>query len=115
MKFRTHYNFDFSEASNFESLDSTSFAVPGQSLTVKELLINHVRGISIDPISKTPIYGDDDDPDFDDIDFSRDPMRDLSDITDRLQRLKPSVLDSSKAEVKEGVSSKETTETETVE
>lgn len=83
MIFKTWYNYDFSETFVFEKVDPVSEAVPGQALTIRELLLNHVRGINLDAISKQPMY--DDEPDIDSPDFTRDPMLDLSDVTDRLQ------------------------------
>lgn len=102
MKFRTPYNFDFSVASNFEEVDPVSVCIPGEAITIKQLLLNYVRGINCDPIAKNPLYADGE-PDFDDTDFTRDPMYDLSDVTDRLQRAESVNLVTTEEKVEERV------------
>jgi len=78
IKFRTHYNFQLSE-SDQEKPIGESMTVPGQAYTMREILLKYTSG-NVGDLQKNG-YGDEN-PDFDDLDITRNPDFDLSDYTE---------------------------------
>lgn len=66
MKTKTAYNYWLIHVISEEPLDNNSLTVPDLSLTVREIIERHSRGLSL-PQSREPLYdGDEDAVSFDD-------------------------------------------------
>lgn len=82
--FRTAYNYKYHPGRK-ETNDMASETILGQSLSVRELLINYTRGI-LPPVGKQPYYSGA--TDFDDFDPTLSPDFDLSDATNMIEEIK---------------------------
>lgn len=78
-KFRTPFNFNPEDMVNYEIVDESSQTVPDDSLSVRQLINNFIKGIPI-PDGYNEHYAGQND--FDDLPSNRDPNFDLSDITE---------------------------------
>lgn len=77
--FNTAYNYDFSEARNFEPASKMPHeTIPEQAYTIDELLKRFASN-NLPDIQKNPIY--ENEPTFDSYDVTLDPAFDLSDYT----------------------------------
>lgn len=77
LKFRNSTNYNYETMSGGEKNYLPSMTVPDMSLTIPEIIDRYTRGLPLS-INPLPAVGYDD-PDFDDVDPTRDPAFDLND------------------------------------
>lgn len=77
LKFRNSTTYDFETMTGGEINLLPSMTVPDMSLTIPEIIDRYTRGLPLS-LNTLPAVGYDD-PDFDDIDPTRDPAFDLND------------------------------------
>ena len=83
VRFRSPYDREIAD-DWYEKGGGEKMTIPGEALTVRELLLKHTQGV-LDPIQKTPYYSGTED--FDDVDPTTDPAFDLTDATEIKQDL----------------------------
>jgi len=77
LKFRNSTNYNYETMTGGEKNYLPSVTVPDMSLTIPEILDRYTRGLPLS-LNPLPAVGYDD-PDFDDVDPTRDPAFDLND------------------------------------
>lgn len=84
MKFNNSYNYPVDDASFYEENSGDIQTVPDSTLTVRDMLIRHTRGLA-PPVAKTPIYeyfeDGSDNHDFDDF---PEKANDLTEVQEQL-------------------------------
>lgn len=83
--FRHQYNYEPGKHS-FEYVSGESETIPGQALTVREMLDNYVKGVPLDGLYHHGSF--EDDPDYEDFDPTSDPAFDIVDAHQQLEQIK---------------------------
>lgn len=83
--FRTQYN-GYKSVNDMEHPDDERNTIPGQSMSIREILDRYIKRQPIDTIQRNGYYSDTDD--FEDYDETTEPAFDISDAYNRLNEIR---------------------------